>query len=145
MTCEINYFEELDALRQAYPALTFQNDGYENIPKDVRAANQEGHDKIEAILKETVSTFVRFQNFKASSDGRFYIRCQTRWDERFTGVHYFPLEDFKPDSPTWKQEDWPDIPDTPEQRALIKKTNAEVKARFPILVSSVDPIEGDPK
>jgi len=30
--------------------------------------------------------------------------------------------------------DWPDIPDTPEQRALIAEHNAEVNRKFPKLV-----------
>lgn len=98
-----NFYEELDALRRTYPDLTFANDGYEDIPADVRAANAEGQAKIEAILKETVADFIRFQNFKPRKDGTFAIRCQTRWSPSFTGVSYFPLENFKPDSLTWDQ------------------------------------------
>lgn len=99
---DINYFEELNRLREQYPELTFNNHGYENIPKDVRARNQEGHDAIEDLLKKSVYGFVRFQNFIPRKDGSFAIRCQTRWPDFFVGVSYFPLEDFKPDSPTWK-------------------------------------------
>lgn len=99
----INFFEELNKLREEYPELTFNNHGYENIPKDVRARNQEGQDAIEALLKKSVSGFVSFQNFKPRKDGSFAIRCQTKWDESFVGVYYFPLVDFKPDSPTWIQ------------------------------------------
>lgn len=100
---DINFFEELNQLREKYPELTFNNKSYENIPKDVRARNQVGQDAIETLLRKSVSGFVSFQNFKPRKDGSFAIRCQTRWDESFIGVFYFPLEDFKPDSPTWKQ------------------------------------------
>jgi hypothetical protein len=39
--------------------------------------------------------------------------------------------------------DWPDIPDTPEQRALIAELNAEIKRKYPNLVeiSALDPKE----
>ena len=37
---EINFFEELNQLRKQYPELTFNNDGYENIPNDVIAIKQ---------------------------------------------------------------------------------------------------------
>ena len=98
---ERNYHEELDALRVAYPDLTFNNDGYENIPDAVREANAEGQAKIEAVLKECVAGFVRFQNFKPRKDGTFAVRCQTHWAPGFTGVSYFPLENFTPGHPSW--------------------------------------------
>lgn len=85
----------LEELRLKYPELTYANNGYDNIPNDVRARNQEGQDAIEAVLKEAVVDFVRFQNFQPKKDGSFSVRCQTRWSEAFTGVSYFPLEDFK--------------------------------------------------
>jgi hypothetical protein len=33
-----------------------------------------------------------------------------------------------------KEPDWPDIPNTPEQRELIEKHNAEMKRKYPELV-----------
>ena len=100
---EINFFEELNKLREQYPELTFNNDGYQNIPKDVRARNQEGQKAIEALLRQSVKGFVEFQNFKPRKDGSFAVRCQTKWTELFIGVSYIPLENFKPDSPAWIQ------------------------------------------
>jgi hypothetical protein len=35
-------------------------------------------------------------------------------------------------------DDWPDIPDTPEQRELIAKHNADIRAKYPDLVQ-IDP------
>lgn len=102
---ERNYFEELDALRLAYPDLTYNNHGFDNIPKNVREANAEGQEKIEAILKETVRDFVKFQNFKPRKDGSFAVRCQTKWSPYFTGVSYFPLENFTPGHPSWENEE----------------------------------------
>lgn len=102
MTAPTDYFAELEALRLAYPDLTFNNDGYENLPDEVRQANAEGQEKIEALLKLAVHGFVRFQNFKPYKDGTFAVRCQTRWSAHFTGVTYFPMENFKPGHPSWK-------------------------------------------
>lgn len=98
-----NYYKELDDLRVKYPDLTYQSTGYDNIPKDVREANKDGQEAITKLLKESVSGFVSFQNFKEKRDGSFAIRCQTVWstDPHFIGVSYFNLDDFKPDSPTW--------------------------------------------
>ena len=92
---KIDFFKELDQLRKQYPELTFNNDGYEDIPRDVRARNQDGQDAIEKLLKEAVLGFVKFQNFKPREDGSFAVRCQTKWSPYFTGVTYFHLEDFK--------------------------------------------------
>jgi hypothetical protein len=98
MTSPRNYYEELDALRSDYPDLTFESKGYEEIPDNVKEANAEGIAKVEEVLKQCVKSFVRFQNFKPRKDGTVAVRCQTRWSAGFTGVSYFPLENFQPDS-----------------------------------------------
>jgi hypothetical protein len=36
------------------------------------------------------------------------------------------------------EQDWPDIPDTPEQRALIEKHNADIRKKHPNLVEIED-------
>lgn len=99
-----NYFDELEALRLAYPALTLNNDGYEELPSTVKAANADAIQKVEAVLKQAVADFVRFQNFKPRKDGTFAVRCQTRWSPHFTGVSYFPMENFQPGHPSWGAE-----------------------------------------
>lgn len=101
MNVKINFYEELNKLREQYPELTFDNEGYENIPDDVRERNIEGNQKIEELLNKSVHAFVKFQNFKPRKDGSFAIRCQTMWSDFFQGVSYFPLENFKPGHPSW--------------------------------------------
>lgn len=101
---DINYHEELVRLMEQYPDLIFDNDGYENISEVTKEANAEGIKKIEELLKEAVHGFVRFQNFKPRKEGSFCVRCQTKWSESFTGVSYFPLENFKPGHPSWKEK-----------------------------------------
>lgn len=105
MTEDINFYEELNKLREEYPELTFFNSGYENIPDEVRERNSEGNQKIEELLKKSVSDFVRFQNFKPRTDGSFAVRCQTMWSPWFQGVSYFPLENFQPGHPSWETAD----------------------------------------
>lgn len=98
---DVNYYKELNKLREEYPDLTFNNDGYQNIPVEIREANKTGQQKIEELLKEAVKGFVEFQNFKPRKDGTYAVRCQTKWDAQFTGVSYFPLENFQPGHSSW--------------------------------------------
>jgi len=113
-----NYFDELEALRLAYPDLTLNNKGYEEIPKDVREANKEGNTKIEELLETLIASFIKFQNFKQRDDGTFAIRCQTAWTPYFVGVSYFPMEDFKPDSPLMAER---------SQMIKIEEIKAQIK------------------
>jgi hypothetical protein len=102
---KINYFEELNKLKEEYPELTFNNDGYQEIPAAIKEANADGINKIEELLKVAVFGFVRFQNFKPRKDGTFAIRCQTMWGPSFRGVSYFPMENFQPDHPSWEDSE----------------------------------------
>ena len=99
---KINYYEELNKLKEEFPDLVFNNDGYQEIPAAIKEANADGIAKIEELLKIAVANFIRFQNFKPRKDGTFAIRCQTKWAPWFTGVSYFPMENFQPDHPSWK-------------------------------------------
>lgn len=103
MTEPRNFFDELTQCINRYPELVFDNDGYEQLPREVIERNREGINKIEAILKVCVSDFCSFQNFKPRKDGSIAIRCQTRWSDYFRGVSYFPLENFKPGHPSWSE------------------------------------------
>ena len=99
----MDYYEELVKLYQEYPELTFQNKGYQYLPQEVKERNQEGIDKINAILEKTVEGFVRFDNFKNRPDKNFWVRCQTKWSPSFTGVDYFKIEYFKKVSEKFEQ------------------------------------------
>lgn len=103
MTEPRNFFDELSQCITDYPELVFNNNGYEQLPHDVIERNRQGIDKIEEILRVSVEDFIRFQNFKPRNDGSIDIRCQTQWSDHFQGVSYFPLENFKPDHPSWKE------------------------------------------
>jgi hypothetical protein len=89
------HYDRLIELKNDYPELTFNNDGYEYLSPSVKEAHKAQIEEISAILKETVFGFVRFDNFKPRKNGSFAVRMQTQWDERFTGVQYNDIEDFK--------------------------------------------------
>ena len=88
-------YDALEALRLEYPELTFNNDGYEELPRAVKEANAHGIKRIEEVLKQAMPAFIRFQNFKPRKDGSITVRCQTRWPPYFVGACYIPMEDFK--------------------------------------------------
>lgn len=88
-------YKELTDLVAQYPDLVFDSIGYQELSPSIVEANQEGIDKVSEVLEYAVHGFVRFQNFKPRKDGTIAVRCQTVWDRNFTGVSYFPLENFK--------------------------------------------------
>ena len=88
-------YDRLVDLKNTYPELTFNNDGYEYLSREVKESHKAQIEEISAILKETVFGFVRFDNFKPRKNGSFAVRMQTKWSEMFTGVQYNDIEDFK--------------------------------------------------
>ena len=95
-------FKLADSADPYFELLYFPFDKTAEIPQfkqSVKERNQEGIDKINAILEKTVEGFVRFDNFKNRPDKNFWVRCQTKWSPGFTGVNYFKIEDFKKSHP----------------------------------------------
>lgn len=88
-------YERLVELKNSNPELVFNNDGYEYLSKGVKESHKSQIEEIEAILKETVEGFVRFDNFKPRKNGTIAVRMQTRWSDSFTGVEYINIEKFK--------------------------------------------------
>ena len=86
-TMKTNY-KRLVELKNDYPNLTFDNNGYEYLDPSVREAHKAQIEEIEGILKTIVPRFVRFENFKPRKNGSFAVRMQTRWSDSFTGVQY---------------------------------------------------------
>ena len=84
----------LDQLRIKYPALTFNNVGYDKLPPSVMDEHKEAIAEIEKILKSKIRGFIRFQNFKPRSDGSFAVRYQVCYNDEcsFIGVAYTSIE-----------------------------------------------------
>jgi hypothetical protein len=94
------YYNRLKELKDRFPQLTFDNDGYEYISSDVKESHREQIEEIESILRETVAGFYRFDNFKPRKDGSFAIRLHYNYNHGedglpFDGVGYFDIKEFK--------------------------------------------------
>lgn len=88
-------YNRLILIQKEYPELTFQNEGYEYLSKEVINKHKEQIEEISNILKTTISGFVEFNNFKIDKTGDILIRVQYHWDKMFVGVGYFNIEEFK--------------------------------------------------
>ena len=88
-------YDRLVEIKNTYTELTFNNDGYQYLRPEVKEAHKAQVEEISAILKEEVQGFVRFDNFKPRKSGSFAVRMQVHWDERFIGVQYNDILDFK--------------------------------------------------
>lgn len=96
MTAE-EAFARLMEIREQYPELTFNNEGYQYIKPEVREAHKEQIEEISTILKAQDPDIVKFNNFKPRKDGTFSIRCQGYYDRSssgFVGVMYLQKEHF---------------------------------------------------
>lgn len=82
-------------LFKAYPELTFDNQGYDELDSAIMLRNKDGVERIESILAQCIVGFVRFQNFKPYSDGSIKVRYQVYYDEQriFIGVDYTDIID----------------------------------------------------
>lgn len=96
--------ETLTSIYSSFPALTFQNKGYEGINKDNLTDEEKQKIKeIEEILKKSVFGFSKFQNFKKDKEGNAVIRLKYDYsadDESnsspyFVGVGYLKIDELK--------------------------------------------------
>ena len=96
MTTTTTNYETLVKIQKEFPELTFDNNGYEYLDKEVKERHKEQIDLISEILKKEIEGFIRFDNFKPRKNGTFDVRVQYYWDKSsFSGVGYFKIEDFK--------------------------------------------------
>lgn len=87
-------FEKLKALKENYPALTYDNRGYDELSNEIKESHKVQINEVFELLDSAIEGIVRFQNFKPRKDGTFSIRCQCKYDAMFTGVVYLKEEDF---------------------------------------------------
>jgi hypothetical protein len=88
--------ERLAEYIAAHPGLVFQNDGYQEMPRDLADELRPQITEVEALVKPLVWGFVRFQNFKRRENGDLVLRCQVYYDDArtFVGVSYIKVEAF---------------------------------------------------
>ena len=81
-------------IQSNFPKLTFQNEGYQYLSKEIKENHKKEIAEIESILKKEIKGFSEFNNFKINKDDSFSVRCQYYWDENFRGVGYFNINEF---------------------------------------------------
>ena len=94
------YYKRLNKIRQEYPELTFNNNGYEYLSSKIKEKHKKQIEEISEILKDTIPGFERFDNFRVENDGAFSVRIQCNYSHGtdylyFIGVDYIDLENFK--------------------------------------------------
>ena len=92
---EKDVYKKLTEYQKNFPQLTFDNDGYEYLPMEVRETHKVQITEIEEILKSVIDGFIEFNNFKPRRDGSFAVRYQCYWDETFKGVGYLDINSLK--------------------------------------------------
>lgn len=97
-------FQVLNGIYNNFPALTFQNEGYQGINReDLTEEEREKIKEIEVILEKSIIGFSKFQNFRNDKQGVPYIRLQydysadddTNSAAPFTGVGYIKIDTLK--------------------------------------------------
>lgn len=91
-------YNKLIRLYKDYPALTFQNNGYQYIDKSkFNEEENQAFAEVTEILKNSVFGFSEFSNFRQSKDGKPQIRLQYNYshDESgyFIGVGYVLIDE----------------------------------------------------
>ena len=88
--------EILETYAREFPGLVFQNNGYEEMPAADKERLRPQIEELEALLKQRVWGFVRFQNLKRRKDGELAVRCQVYYndDRSFVGVSYIEVREF---------------------------------------------------
>ena len=89
----------LKDIQSTYPALTFQNKGYEGLDHKIfTPAEKDAFKKVTDILKSHITGFSRFQNFRHNKAGEIEIRLQYNYNYdrdgvTFIGVGYILLDE----------------------------------------------------
>lgn len=87
-------YNKLNEIVKNYPALTFQNNGYQYIDlKKLTDADMMARQEVIDILSKHIAGFAKFFNFKLDKDNRVQVRFDYKWDESFTGVGYLLLDE----------------------------------------------------
>ena len=84
-------YDKLLSIQKEFPALTFQNNGYEylNMSK-LTEIELEKFKEAESILKKSIKGFSKFNHFKLSKDGAPCLRFQYDWNADYDGTGHAP-------------------------------------------------------
>lgn len=88
--------ERLKEIATRYPALTFDNDGYQYLSREIKEAHKDQIEEIESILKTIIQGFTRFDNFKPITEKQpIRVRVHHYWSPAFEGVGYFTFDELE--------------------------------------------------
>ena len=96
---DLDTYNKLVTIQKEYPALTYQNKGYDYLDKSKLSKEEsELFNEVSGILKEHIVGFSEFNHFTVTNTRVVKVRFQYDWtvDELgglpFTGVGYVELE-----------------------------------------------------
>ena len=91
-------YNRLVEIQKEYPQLTFDNEGYEKLPKVVKEEFADQLKEVSTLLSKTMDVFREFNHFTLSKDGKLIgIRMQYAWTPSFRGVGYFDMRHWNPE------------------------------------------------
>ena len=91
---EQHKYDYLLDIQKRFPALTFQNDGYEYINKSKLTEEElKALKDVDDFLRKCIKGFSKFFNFRINRKGTIDIRFDYAWSESFTGVGYLELQE----------------------------------------------------
>ncbi len=95
--CSQEIHDELLQIAAEHPELVFNNNGYEYLSREVQEAKAAQIERVSAILREHVTGFYKFFNYKHSTVHGLTLRFDYNWGAEdktlyFIGVGYLPLK-----------------------------------------------------
>jgi hypothetical protein len=95
--CSQEIFDELHRIADEHPELIFQNNGYESLSRKVQEVKAAQIARVSTILREHVTGFSKFFNYKHNTVHGLTLRFYYNWGEEdktlyFIGVGYLPLK-----------------------------------------------------
>ena len=96
---DLDTYNKLVTIQKEYPALTYQNKGYDCLDKSKLSEKEvEVFNEVSDVLKEYIEGFSEFNHFTTSVSGTITLRFQYNWNHHepdklpFIGVGYLELE-----------------------------------------------------
>jgi hypothetical protein len=91
---EQHEYDYLLDIQKRFPALTFQNNGYEYIDKSKLTEEElKAFKDVEDFLRKRIKGFSKFFNFNHNKKGELVLRFDYAYDERFIGVGYLEVQE----------------------------------------------------
>ena len=91
-------YARLLEIQKEYPKLTFTNNGYEYLSKEIREEFAEQMLEVSNLLSKSMGKFREFNHFVIGKvEKNIGIRMQYKWSPSFKGVGYFDVRHWNPE------------------------------------------------